>query len=371
MELICGKEDLLKGIHTVEKAVAVRSTLPVISNILLETVEGGIKMVANNLEIGIEVIVKAEIIKEGAILVPSKTFSGIIAKIPEGDVAFKVEGTGNISITCQQSNFNIHGLAADEFPALPKIKADSSFTISSELFKDLVKHTIIAVSLDETKHVLNGILFEVNGNEISFVATDGYRLAKKNGELSEKAGKFKVIIPTKALAEMNRIVQQNNYQGDLNISLSKEQVSFSFGDVYFVSRLIQGQFPDYQQVIPKKSDSKMIINRSELLGASERTSIIASISAGVVKLETIDSKLHIAANTPEVGNVSELLDIEIDGKEKNKVSFNVRLLLDALRIIEEEQVSLELTGTLSPGILRPKENSDFLYVIMPIRTAES
>ncbi|MFC1516990.1 DNA polymerase III subunit beta [Candidatus Margulisiibacteriota bacterium] len=372
MRFKCSKEDLINGIHIVEKAVAVRSTLPIVSNILVETVPNGVKLIANDLEIGIEYTLKASVAKEGSVLAPAKTFSGIINKLSTGEVQFEVEENGNIRITCGQSKFSIHGLPTDDFPVLPKVKGAQEFEIEAELLKEMIRQTIIAVSMDESKHVLNGVLIEVNKKEICFVATDGYRLAQRRGELNKDTGaKESFIVPTKVLSEINRAIQQKEFKGKIKVYFSKEQIAFTFDNVYFVSRLIQGQFPDYKQVIPKKTEAKIIIPRENLLRAAERSSIIASTSANIIRLETVNKKLHISANTPDVGNASELIDVEIAGQEKNKVALNVRLLLDALKSMDEEDVYLELTGALSPGILKPKNKEQYLYVIMPIRTAES
>ena len=371
MEFKCAQEEFLQGIHIVEKAVAIRSTLPIISNILIETTNTGVKLAANDLEIGIEYIMTADIIKTGAILAPAKTFAGIINKLPPGEVQFKVEENGSIKISCAQSKFNIHGLPTEEFPLLPKLKEEESFEIDAALLKDMIKQTTVAVSLDESKHVLNGVFLELQGKEIRFVATDGYRLARRLAELPKDTKcKTSFIVPIKVLTEVSRAIQQKDYQGKIKVAFSKEQVAFSFDNVYFVSRLIQGQFPDYKQVIPKKTDTQIFVLRESLLNAAERSSIIASTSANIIRLETVNNKLHITANTPDVGNASELLDVEIKGQDKNKVAFNVRLLMDALKCIENKDISLELTGSLSPGVLKAKNNEDYLYVIMPIRTAE-
>ncbi len=371
MEFNCSKEELVRGIHIVEKAVAVRNTLPIIGNILLESTSKGIKLAANDLEIGIEAIVDSQVLKDGAILAPAKTFSGIIQRLPEGEVKIKIDEGNTIKISCAQSKFTIHGLPTDEFPMLPKIKDGHEFEVPALLLRDIIKQTIIAVSMDESKHVLNGVLLDINDKELICVSTDGYRLAQRKATLEHKVNfKGSVIIPTKVLTELLRVLQQESYTDAVRVSFSKEQISFSFKDIYFVSRLIQGQFPDYKQVIPKKTEVQMTIPRTALQEAAERSSIIASTSANIIRLETMDNKLHITANTPDVGNVSELLDVIIKGAEKNKVAFNVRLLLDVLRNIEDEDIILELTGTLSPGIVRSPSTSDYLYIIMPIRTAE-
>ena len=373
MEFKCVKSDLNNAIQIVEKAVAVRSTLPIIGNILIEASSKGLKLSSNDLEIGIELYMDAEIIEEGAILAPAKTLSSIVNKLSEGEVNFRVDNRNKtILITAGRSKFNIHGLATDDFPVVHKIDKGTVITINAETLKEMVRQTIIAVSMDEVKQFLNGILLEKDKSELRFIATDGFRLAKKVTLLQNDNNDDVVsaIIPSKALQEVNRILQQLDYQGDVTITLSREQVSFTFEKLYFVSRIIQGQFPDYKQVIPKESKSKVVISRKDLLESMERASIIASSSANIIKLEMVDDKLLVTANTSRVGNVSELIDVIKEGDTIQPIAFNVRLILDVIKNIDEDSIVIGLNSPLAPGVVTPKDNKDYTYVIMPIRTAE-
>ena len=373
MEFKCVKTDLHNAIQIVEKAISQRSTLPIIGNILIESTTKGLKLATNDLEIGIEHIIDANIISEGAFLAPAKTLSSIIGKLSDGEVSIKVDQNKSISITSNRSKFNIHGLATDDFPVLHKIDKGVSFNISAETLKDMIRQTIIAVSMDEVKQFLNGILVEKEKNELRFVATDGFRLAKKTTTLAESnknEENISVIVPSRAFHEISKILQQKDFQGDVKILISRDQIAFEIDNIYFISRLIQGQFPDYKQVIPKESKTKVIISRKELQESAERASIIASASANIIKLEMIDNKLLITANTSSIGNVSEMVDIEKTGENIPPIAFNVRLILDVTRNIDEDSIILGLNSPLSPGVVTPKENKDYTYVLMPIRTAE-
>ncbi|MDR1998246.1 MAG: DNA polymerase III subunit beta [Candidatus Margulisbacteria bacterium] len=372
MEFKCVKADLHDAIQIVEKAVSLRSTLPIIGNILLEAGSGGLKLSSNDLEIGIELLLDAEVTQEGAVLAPAKTLSSIIAKLSDGEVSFQVDSGNNILINAGRSKFNIHGLATDDFPALHKLTGGEKINIEADVLREMIRQTIIAVSLDEAKQFLNGILVEKEKQELRFVATDGFRLAKKVAVLSEaNSAVLSIIIPSRALQEISRILQQEDYQGVVEIVVTREQISFKFKRLYFLSRLIQGQFPDYRQVIPKEQKTRIILARQDLLEAADRASIIASASANIIKLEMVEQKLLITASTSSIGNVSELVDIQKEGENMQPIAFNVRLILDVIKNIAEDSVVLTLNGSLSPGVIAPKDSKDFTYVVMPIRTPES
>jgi DNA polymerase III subunit beta len=372
MEFKCVKSDLHNAIQIAEKAVAVRSTLPIIGNILLEASGKGLKLSSNDLELGIEMLIDANIVQEGAILAPAKTLSSIISKLSDGEVTFKVDKNKTITIISNRSKFNIHGLPTDDFPMVHRLEKGVTIQLSAESLKEMIRQTIIAVSMDEVKQFLNGVLVEKEKNELRFVATDGFRLAKKTIVLQGSSSEsISVIIPSRALQEVSKILQQIDYQGEVTIVISREQVAFEIGNIYFISRLIQGQFPDYKQVIPKETKTKVILARKDLQESAERASIIASASANIIKLEMVDDKLLITANTSSVGNVSELVDMKKEGEIVQPIAFNVRLILDVIKNIDEDNIIISLNSPLSPGVITPKENRDYTYVLMPIRTAEN
>jgi len=378
MEYSCSKDDLFEGVQSVEKIVSTRSTLPIIGNILFEATKSGIKLSANNLEIGMEVTIPAKVKKEGSVLVPAKTIGGIVSKLPSSNVSFKVSDKGMVKISYNESYLNVRGLPSDEFPVLPKIKEGRTYSIDPKIFSSMIDQTIFAVSSSEEKYVLNGVLLELGRSEmqgdnsnIRMVATDGYRLARRGEKISGQIGAgVKAIVPAKALMEVSRMLQDGG--GDeLKMTIASEQISFKFKDSYIVSRLIQGQFPDYRQVIPKGSDIKVEADLKSLLEASERAAVIASGSANIVKFEVAASKLHLSANTPDVGSADEVIEVKAKGKSGTQVAFNIRLISDALKAIDEEKILLELSGPLSPGIIRPVDGPDYVYIVMPIRTSET
>ncbi|NQU18496.1 MAG: DNA polymerase III subunit beta [Candidatus Saganbacteria bacterium] len=373
MEFTCLRDDLQKGVQIVERIVSTRSTLPIIGNILFEANKKGLKLSANNLEVGIELQIEANIAKEGAVLVPAKTLASIVSKLPTGEVLFKLKDRGIINLSYKKSNFNLHSLPADEFPHLPKVKEDMAVKIEAPILSKMISQTIFSSSTTDDKYVLNGVLFTSSKKEkniLRLVATDGYRLACRSQELDEVAGEILAIVPNRALSELNRTLQQSS-SGNVNVIFGRDQISFRYNDFYLVSRLIQGKFPDYHQVIPKKSETKIKVKSKLLLSSCERAQVIAASAANIVRLEIKENELRIIASAPDVGNIEEVLEVEIKGPEKKAVAFNVRLIIDALRAIEADEVMIELGSALSPGIIRPLNVSDYIYIVMPIRTQEA
>ena len=377
MEFSCTTEDLSRGISVVERIVATKSTLPIIGNILFEGEKGGLKLSANNLEVGIEIQIPAKIEKEGAILIPAKTIGGIVEKLPIGNINFKVSEKGAVKISYKQSALLIYGLAPEEFPTLPKIKEGKSLQVDAELFSEMIKKTSFATSTSEDKYILNGVLFELgktsipgDQSNIRLVATDGYRLAWAGERIQGAIPEVSVIIPAKALTELARIFGDLK-EKTLKITIGPDQVAFRYKDTYLVSRLIQGQFPDYKQVIPKGGETKIFVSTKSLLQAAERAAVIALGSANIVKFETKGGKIHLIANTPDIGSADEVVDIETKGEGEAQIAFNVRLVIDALKVIGAEKIAFEVSSPLSPGMIRPAEAKNYIYIVMPIRTGEA
>jgi DNA polymerase-3 subunit beta len=378
MEFNCERKDLQNGVSLVERIVATRSTLPIIGNILFEAGKNGIKLSANNLEVGIALGVKAQVVKEGAVLLPAKTLGGIVSKLPETKIGFKLSENGLVRIAYDQSHFNLHSLPPDEFPALPKVKEGKSFIVDPEVFGSMIEQTIFSVSASEEKYVLTGVLMEFgksgaagDSSNLRMIATDGYRLAKR-GEKIEGigSGEVNVIVPARSLFELIRVIGGKG-GGTMKVTVAAEQIGFEYGDVYLVSRVIQGQFPDYKQVIPKKSTIKATLGTKEFLEAAERAAVVASGSANITRFEIKGGKVILSASTPDVGNIDEVLKAEIKGGEKALVSFNIRLINDVLKAINTDKVVLELNEGLSPGVIKPEGGEDYLYIVMPIRTQEA
>jgi DNA polymerase-3 subunit beta len=378
MEFVCEKKDIQAGVSAVEKIVTTRSTLPIIGYILFDAGKKGLRISANNLEMGIDLGIKSKVNKEGSVLVPAKTLGGIVSKLPEGKVGFRLTEKGTIKISYNQSNLNVHTLPPDEFPALPKVKEGNSFSIDAGLLAGMIKKTIFAVSTSEDKYVLTGALLEFGKSSLAgdnsnfrMITTDGYRMAKKGEKAKLGDGvKGSVIVPARALQEISRIIDLDKGEEELKVTFSSDQILFKYKETYLVSRLIQGQFPDYKQVIPKKSNTRISIKTRAFLESAERAAVIASGSANIVRFEIKNKELHLFANTPDVGTVDEVLPAEIKGEAKAQIAFNIRLITDVLKAIGSESVILELAENLGPGAIREEGESNYLYIVMPIRTQE-
>ncbi|MFH1347670.1 MAG: DNA polymerase III subunit beta [Candidatus Margulisiibacteriota bacterium] len=378
MEFTCERKDLQAGVSAVEKIVTTRSTLPIIGYILFDAGKNGVKISANNLEMGIELGINAKVSKEGSILVPAKTLAGIVSKLPDTKVTFKLTEKGTIKISFGQSNFNVHTLPPDEFPVLSKVKEGKSLALDAELFGSMIRQTIFSVSSSEDKYVLTGVLLDFgksphSGDDSNFrmISTDGYRLAKRGEKIKIKEDvKGKVIVPAKALQEIVRIIEIGKSGEEVKINFSSDQISFKYKEVFLVSRIIQGQFPDYKQVMPKKSPTKITTRAKTFLESAERAAVIASGSANIVRFETKNGNLHLYANTPDVGTVDEVLEAEIKGEAKTQIAFNIRLITDVLKVVESENVHIELSENLGPGVVKEEGAGNYVYIVMPIRTQE-
>lgn len=372
MKFIINHDVLLKGIQVVEKAVSSKSTIPIVSNILIEAKKNGkVTLSGNDLEVGIEVKLSAKVEDSGSVLAPAKTFTNIINKLPNDNVVVEVDGSNNIKIECARSKFNIRGLSSNDFPKISKLENSKKIRIKRNVLSEMIKQTIFSVSMDESKQILNGILFDINKNELSLIATDGYRLAYRKNTIENIDGKNSMVVPTKVLSELIKIIKDGD-ENNIELGICSDQISFDIEDIYIVSRLVQGKFPDYRLVIPKDWKAKVDVLRKDLLEATERSQVIASTSANIIKIEISKDKMLITANSSEVGNVSELIDVSVSGKSEIRISFNVRLILDVLRSIDDESVELCLgEDELSAGIIRPKDKAEYTYVLMPIRTVET
>lgn len=365
-------QDLQKSINIVEKAVSPRSSLPVLENIFIETKEGQLKLRGNDLEIGIENSIPLENIEEeGSILIKAKTISSIVSKLDNQALDIHVSDSNTFFLKGQKVDFDILGTASGEYPTFPSIEQGVQLTLSVEDLKDLIKHTIFSVSFDETKQFLNGILIKNEGDKLSFVSTDGYRLALKTKTIQPLDRDLSVIIPFKAVNELNRIIQNEDNEGVVNINISENQIAFKMSSFLLISRVIQGQFPDYKQVIPPQSQSEYVVSRRALLAAAERASIIASSSNNVVRLSFEDNTLTIKANAQGLGEFKEEIEVNrTRGEGETKIAFNIRLVLDVIKTVDVDNIKMMFNNELSPCRVEENDNDDFVYIIMPIRTSD-
>ncbi len=371
MKVVLTRGDLLKGISTVQSAVASKNTMPILANVLLEARDKKLELVATDLDMGIRCSVQAEVVDKGSITINAKKLSDIVRELPEASVDLEIDDNHKMILVCQKSSFKIHGLPKDDFPILPEVKKDKVFKVKGPLLQEMIHKTIFAVSTDETRYVLNGVFFQAEGGKLRMVATDGHRLAfiqkKMEGKTDEKCS---VIIPTKTLNELSKAISDvgkgKEDEITVEITATDNQIKFVVEGVEIVSRLIEGQFPNYEQVIPKESDKKLEASTADLAAATRRVAILTSEKSNSIRYQVKGTKLTISSKTPDMGEAKEEMDVNYKGEEIG-IAYNAKYVLDVLKNVGTEAVNIELTQPLSPGILRPKGDADYLCVIMPMR----
>ena len=366
MKITIAKDQIITGLQSVQNVVSTRTTLPILSNVLLRATEGKVEFTATDLDVTVACSVEAKVEKPGATTVPVKKLFGIVREL-NGEIEIETDDKNVTSIRSGGSFFKIHGLAADEFPPLPKFKDDKKVSLTQETIRGMLKKTSFAVSTDESRYVLNGIYISLKDGKMTLVATDGRRLAlvDEEVELSEKStGEF--IVPAKAVNELTRLLQAT---GEVELKFGENQASFALKSekglsVLLITKLIEGNYPNYKQVIPGEAKERIPLGREELLSALRRAEIMTSEKANSVKMTFGRNTLAITANSPEVGEARETLAVNYKGKEM-AIAFNPRYLIDPLAALTEDEVFIELIDELSPGVL--KINGPFLYVVMPMR----
>ena len=362
MKLSVSKEKLLQGLQTVQNVVSTRTTLPILSNVLLEAADGQLRLTTTDLDVGMRGGIEAAIEKPGAATLPARRLFTIVRELPSAEIHLEIDSKSVASIRCGPSFFKILGLPQEEFPPLPKFEGAKTFTLRQKDLKDGLRKTSYAISTDETRYVLNGILFSFKDNKLTLVATDGRRLALVDIELEfPRSHEVEIILPTKAVTELARLVSD---EGDVKMSVSENQVAFEADGTLLVSKLIEGNYPNYRQVIPPEAKERITLERESFLNTVHRVSLLSSEKSNSVKLVFSKNNIDIIANTPEVGEARESLPVAYKGRDFS-VAFNPEFLMAPLRNLPNDEVFLDLIDEMSPGVI--KVQSPFLYVLMPMR----
>jgi len=378
MKLLCLQENFNHALIIGEKIISKSINLPILSNILLETDQGRLKISSTNLEIGITSWIGAKIEKEGALAVPVKPLSSFIASLPNKKINLEINKSV-LNIKCGSMEANIKGLSAEDFPLIPQIKEPYFIKIKSQILKNALSQVIPAAAISETRPEITGVFFNFNktkSDRLILAATDSYRLAEKTVKLKntsdikeekqdKKASEKTIIIPRVTVQELIRILPE---EGEVAISLSENQILFNFEATNLVSRLIEGTYPDYKQIIPTTFKTKTIINTNELINSIKIASFFTNtrINSIQLKMRPKDT-LEISSETGDIGSNLSRLAAEIEGKEE-RITFNWRYVLDGLNNITTEKVILETNGPNSPSLLRPADGEDYIYIIMPIKS---
>jgi DNA polymerase-3 subunit beta len=373
VKVSCLQENLAKGLSIVGRAVATRSTLPVLSNVMLATDGARLKLSATNLEIGIVCWIGAKVEEDGSITVPARLLTDFVNSLPPERIDMELTvRTQTLNLKCARFEANIKGIDAQEFPLIPTAGEDSKISLDPSMLRQMIDQVVFAAATDESRPILTGVLAKFQGEQLTLAAADGFRLSVRTAHLSEPASEpMMVIVPARALAELSRISTEQEQPIEVTITPARNQALFHMANVDLVSQLIEGNFPDYNQIIPKSYSTRTVVSTSDFLKAAKTANIFARDAANIVRLEIVPGgelapgRVTLTATSAEVGdNVGEF-DAVIEGQEM-EIAFNAKYLIDVLSVADAAQVALETTTASSPGVIKPVGSEDFTHVIMPM-----
>lgn len=362
MKLKILRNDLLRGVQTVYSVVPSKSTLPILSHLLLESQNEGLRLTGTDLEMGISCTVAAEVQEEGAIAIPAKRFHDLIKESTDETLSIHTRKNQQLGVESERGLFKIMGLPREEFPKLPAATGQDSLVVDQGVLQGMLGMTSFSVSKDESRYVLTGILFSSKNGWLRLVSTDGRRMALVQRQArTPSRQEHHVVVPAKAVSELHRLLGE---APTVQISLKENQVTFDLGSTQLISRLIEGKFPNYEQVIPPESPNKLTISRESLLQATRRIMLWATQDSPSVRLDLKPDQLILSKQTPEVGEAQEALEAQYGGPEFS-VGFNPSYLVDVLKALPDGEVQIELPGPEQPGVIRTKDH--YLYVVLPMQ----
>ena len=365
------QENLARGLQVVGRAVSSRATLPVLSNVLLRTEDAGLKLTTTNLEIGITSWVPGKIDSDGSLTVPARLFADIVNSLPPGErVDLETDGADSLRIRSGRFRAHIKGIDADEFPAIPAAGERPTTRVSQKVLTAALGEVAFAAASDESRPILTGVLTRFTGDRMTLAAADNYRIAVKTIDVMDPVEDRALVVPARSYTELARILADTDDPVDVVLAPSKNQVLFHVDGIDLVTRLVDGQFPNYQQVLPTSHSTRAVVDREDLLKATRLSALIASSSANVVKLTVPAegaSTVAVSANA-EIGDNEGEIEATVEG-EGMSIAFNARFLAEVLQNVDADQLALEFNGALSPGVFRPIGDPDYVHVIMPVRTA--
>ena len=363
MKLICSKSNLLHGVNIVSKAVPTRTTMAILECILIDASANEIKLTANDMELGIETKIEGEIAKRGIIALDAKIFSEIVRKLPDSDVVIETDSNFKTTITCEKSKFNIVGKSGDDFSYIPFIERNECISISQFTLKEVIRQTIFSIADNDNNKLMTGELFEIEENQLKVVTLDGHRISIRNIELKNNYDHKKVVVPGKTLQEVSKILP-GSAEEEVNIFLSENHIVFEFDDTTVVSRLIEGEYFKIEQMLSSDYDTKVKINKRELLDCIDRATLL--VKEGDKKpiiMNITDGNMELKINS-FIGSMNEDIDIAKEGKDI-LIGFNPKFFIDALRVIDEEEVSLYMVNPKAPCFIKDDEGK-FIYLILPV-----
>lgn len=363
MRLSFNKSDLLNGINIVLKAVPSKTTMPILECILVDATKGDIKLASNDMEMAIETKVTGTILEEGRTAIDAKLFSEIIRKLPDSEVLLEADGNDNIRISCEKANFNISGRNGEDFAFMPVMEKKEYICISQFTMKEIIRQTIFSIAANENNKLMTGELFEIDGNSLQVVSLDGHRISIRNVELRDHYEKKKVIVPGKTLIDISRILPGDK-DSDVYIFFGKNHILFEFDQTVVLSRLIEGEYFKIEQMISSDYETKITLNKKDLLEAIERSILLVRESdKKPIILNIKDGNMELSLNSV-IGSMHEEMMIHKSGKDI-MIGFNPRFLLDALRVIDDEEIKIYMVNSKAPCFIRDDEQS-YIYLILPV-----
>lgn len=355
------KQNFLKNIQHVQNIISSKSSLPILSNILIEAEKSKVTLTSTDLDIGVSSTLETEVEEEGAITIPAKRFNDIIKELPDEDIFISTMKNNSMIIKCSKCVFKIIGLPKEEFPKLPEFKDEPSVIIKQNVLKNMISMTHFSMSRDETRYVLNGALFLFKGKKLTIVTTDGKRLSLVKKDVEKDGLNKAIIVPSKTIYELNRILGDD---GDVRIVFSENQVKFDLKNITVISRLIEGDFPNYEQVVPKEPQEKIMIQRSQFLDGIRRAALLTTQDSQSVKFEILKNKIIVSKSSPNIGEVREEMDTVYKGHEIT-VGFNPNYIMDVLKVMPQDEIALEVFGPDKPAVIRIEDW--FLCLALPMQ----
>ena len=363
MKIICNKADLLQGVNTVLKAVPGKTTMPILECILIDTTEGQIKLTANDMELGIETVVQGDVLDKGKIALEAKLFSEIVRKLPDSEVSIETDENFKAFIRCEKAKFHIAGKSGEDFAYLPEIEKSNFVSLSQFSLKEVIRQTIFSIADNDSNKLMTGELFEINGSELKVVSLDGHRISIRKIQLKEEYAPIKVVVPGKTLNEVSKILTGGT-EDYVNLFFTDRHIVFEFDQTVVVSRLIEGEYFRINQMLSSDYETKITINKKELQSCIERASLL--IREGEKKpiiINITDHSLELKINSV-IGSMNEDIDISKEGKDI-MIGFNPKFILDALRVIDDEDIDIYLVNPKAPCFIR-NEDQSYIYLILPV-----
>ncbi|MCM1541152.1 MAG: DNA polymerase III subunit beta [Blautia sp.] len=363
MKLVCSKSNLLNGVQIVSKAVSNKTTMSILECVMVDATKGSITLTANDMDLGIETVIEGDIIEKGAIALDAKIFLEIVRKLPDSDITIETDSSFKTTITCEKAKFNIIGKSGEDFSYLPVVEKNDSIIISQFTLKEVVRQTIFSISDNDNNKLMTGELFEINEDELKVVSLDGHRISIRKIQLKNSYSSKKVIVPGKTLNEVSKILP-GGAENDVIISFTDKHIVFEFGNTTVVSRLIEGEYFRIDQMLSSDYETKVRINKKEFLNCIDRATLL--VKEGDKKpiiINILDGSMELRINSI-LGSMNEDIDIEKQGKDL-MIGFNPKFLIDALRVIDDEEVELYMVNPKAPCFIKNQEES-YIYLILPV-----